>query len=723
MDHLHHAEDVLGPGGLFASALPGYESRPAQLKLTALVEDAFAQRSPVGVAAEAGTGTGKSLAYLVPAVLSGRKTLVTTTNKVLQGQIVGKDLPEVQAILGPAGVHFTYVVAKGRGNYACKERVGKLEAAERIGALDLGAKSPEQVAALAEEWEGFKAWHAATVEGDVEEINPLLSPALREQVTITSEDCLGKTCPLFDACWVTRKKQQAETAQIIVANYHVVLLDAVLRDQTDDQAAVLPDGITALVLDEAHGSEDVATSVLGEEVSLSAWWQIQRRLKNATEGAINRADRAARRAEEDLPRDANEWPQIATSWQMKAGAVAAPLLEWIDVLKERLAKAPAGARQVLLGDERSHTARLLERALAFSDEMAQGTPPWAIEGSDRQAWQKLATAVARFAKAVYRVSNPEDLSVARYAEESGSATNGTTRIAVYAKPIDVAPEMKRLLWDRYPTLVATSATLATGGANDPSAFDYWMERVGFPRGERPVATLVVGSPFDYANHALLYVPQVPAATVGRTAEAAEATTAFVAHQMRALVEASNGGAFLLFTSYRQMAAVARRVIPTLPRHYRVFVQGEQPRDVVIREFRDAAMTVTQPAVLFATRSYFEGVDVRGEGLRLVVLDKLPFTNISDPVFQARCRVIDRVSDGTYATGSFARLALPIMTTVLKQGTGRLIRSQTDRGVVAILDDRLATKGYGKKVLGALPPMARTRTLGDVQAFYERGRTA
>jgi ATP-dependent DNA helicase DinG len=314
------------------------------------------------------------------------------------------------------------------------------------------------------------------------------------------------------------------------------------------------------------------------------------------------------------------------------------------------------------------------------------------------------------------VSNPEDLSVARYAEQEGTAR--LPRIKVYAKPIDVAPEMKRLLWDRYPTLVATSATLATGGANDPAAFDYWMERVGFPKGERPVATLVVGSPFDYANNALLYVPQVPAG-LDRNEVAA---TAFIAQQMGSLVEASDGGAFLLFTSYRQMRAVADRLIPALPKHYRIFVQGEQPRDHVIKEFRDAALTITQPAVLFATRSYFEGVDVRGEGLRLVVLDKLPFTNISDPVFQARCRVIDKVSDGTYPTGSFARLALPIMTTVLKQGTGRLIRSQTDRGVVAILDDRLATKGYGKKVLAALPPMARTRALADVQAFYERGRT-
>ena len=705
MDHLHHAEDVLGPDGLFAKALPGYESRPAQLKLTALIEEAFAQQGRVGVAAEAGTGTGKSLAYLVPAVLSGRKTLVTTTNKVLQGQIVGKDLPEVQAILAPAGVDFTYVVAKGRGNYACKERVGKLEAAERIGALAF--QRPETFP----EWEQFKAWHAQTEEGDVEEINPLLSPELKAEVTVSSEDCLGKSCPLFNECWVTRKKKQAEQAQIIVANYHVVLLDAVLRDLSDDQAAVLPDGITALVLDEAHGAEDVATSVLGEEVSLGAWTQIERRLKNATEGAINRADKAARRAGESLPAHANEWPQIATTWQMKAGDVAQPLLGWITVLEERLAKAPAGARQVLLGDERSHTAVLLERALKFADEMAQGTPPWAVEGADRQAWQKLADAVARFAKAIFRVSNPEDLTVARYAERDGQ------RLKVYAKPIDVAPEMKRLLWDRYPTLVATSATLATGGAGDPSAFDYWMGRVGFPKAERPVATLVVGSPFDYQKNALLYVPEVPAG-LDRNERAA---TAWLAREMGALVAASDGGAFLLFTSYRQMQAVASILAPALPARYRVFRQGEQPRDVVIREFRDAAITFTQPAVLFATRSYFEGVDVRGEGLRLVVLDKLPFTNISDPVFQARCRVIDRAGDGTYATGSFANLALPIMTTVLKQGTGRLIRSQTDRGVVAVLDDRLATKGYGKKVLAALPPMARTRSLDAVRAFYQRGR--
>lgn len=708
------AQDILGPGGLFAQALPGYEARPAQIDLTNLIEDAFAQHAQVGVASEAGTGTGKSFAYLVPAVLdafyNGRKTLVTTTNKVLQGQIVGKDLPDLKAILGQAGIGFSYVIAKGRANYACKQRVGAMEGAERLGALAF--RQPETFA----EWERFKAWHAATTEGDVEEINPLLSPELKAEVTVSSEDCLGKSCPLFDACWVTRKKEQAKKADLIVANYHVVLLDAVLRDQTDDQAAVLPDGLTALVLDEAHGAEDVATSVLGDEVSPGAWTQIERRLKNATEGAINRYDRKARKEGLEAPKDANSWPGIADTWRMKAGEVAQPLTEWVASLQERFDRAPRGARQVLLGDERSYTARLLERATLFSEEMAQQTPPWCIDGADRQAWQKLAGAVVRFARAVARVSNPEDLSVARYAEIEGAGAKA--RIKVYAKPIDVAPEMKRLLWDRYPTLVATSATLATGGANDPTAFDYWMERVGFPKGERPVATLVVGSPFDYQHNALLYVPQVPAGLDRNEA----AATAFVAGEMGKLVKASDGGAFLLFTSYRQMRAVADRLIPALPKHYRVFVQGEQPRDHVIREFRDAALTTTQPAVLFATRSYFEGVDVRGEGLRLVVLDKLPFTNISDPVFQARCRVIDKESDGSYAQGSFARLALPIMTTVLKQGTGRLIRSQTDRGVVAILDDRLATKGYGKKVLAALPPMARTRSLGDVQAFYERGRT-
>lgn len=663
MPHHLHADQILGANGVLASRLPGYQAREPQIAFADAIDEALFRSAHV--VAELGTGTGKSFGYLVPVLANGKRAVVTTTVKSLQEQLVGKDLPFLQANLEEAlGRRIAFSYLKGKGNYVCRSRTDKLAA--------LPAFETKEAAA---DWERFSAWYAETGTGDLDEINPPLHPSLREMVD--GADCDHKGCPAAIA------REVAKTADVVVANHSLTILDAVVDKATDGHARVLPQA-DVLILDEAHGLADVASGVLGHEVSLGAWGRLARRFERLG----------------------------GSKWGFDAKPAGDALEAWSADLLARMAQGRE--RQIVLGDERAFAGPLLEALVAFERE-ARNLQPTTLSEDDRDLWQKGCDQVASFAEKVKAIASADPQADpdawVRYAVQEGAGRR--VRVVLNARPVDVAPYLAEYIWGRFPTVVATSATLATPGDNG-SKFAFFREQTGVPASAQ-VAELVAPSPFPYERNSLLYVPAKGAISADKRRQPAlyfDQTAAEVGRLLRA----SGGRAFALFTSINAMREVAERVIPTLPRHWRVFIQGEASRTHIVEEFRREDIMESAPAVLFGTRTFFEGVDVPGRGLELVILDSLPFPVPSEPVYAAKCRRIGRkVGDITW--GHFFPLTIPMVTTVVKQVVGRLIRRDTDRGVVAILDRRILEKGYGKNLLRALPPMPVTEDFRRVAGVF------
>lgn len=666
MPHHLHADQILGPTGVLAGRLPGYQAREPQLRFADAIDEAIAREAHV--LSELGTGTGKSFGYLVPALANGKKAIVTTTLKSLQEQLANKDLPFLQANLEEAlGRRIGFVYLKGKGNYACDVRVGKLR----------GQMSFETKEAAAD-WERFDAWYATTATGDLDEINPPLHPSLREMVN--AEDCAHKGCPAGLA------KEAAKGADVVVANHALTLLDAMLDAQTEGHARVLPEA-QILILDEAHGLAGVAQNILGHEVSLGAWNLLERRFRRLG----------------------------GDKWGMEAIPVVAALEAWSADLLARMAQGRE--RQVVLGDERAWGAPLVAGLVAYEAE-ARRMMPTMLDEDDRDLWTKGCDQVASFAKRVEAIASAgpgEDPdSWVRFASQEGAGKR--VRVVLQARPVDVSAELREMIWRRYPTVVATSATLASPPVNG-SAFDFFRRQTGFPAGKE-VAEVVAPSPFPYETNSTLYIPARGVISADKRRQPALYFDQ-VATEVERLFRASNGRAFALFTSLNAMHEVAERVGRKLPRHWRVFVQGDSSRTHIVDEFRREDVMDSQPAVLFATRSFFEGVDLPGRALELVILDSLPFPVPSEPIYAAQCRRIGRgVRDPREAQWAhFFPLTIPMVATVLKQATGRLIRRDTDKGVVAVLDRRLLEKGYGAGLIRALPPMPVTEDFEAVRRVF------
>ena len=667
MPHHIHPDAVFGPQGVLAQRNPNYEVREPQVRFADAIDEAL--HYPGHVVAELGTGTGKSFAYIVPALLAGRKIIVTTSVKSLQEQLIGKDLPFLaDALEETLGRRISYCACKGKGNYYCQRQVEKVQ--------NLGTFETEEAAA---EWPRFVEWLAQTTTGDLDEMNPPLHYSLREMVN--AEDCAHDGCP------VARVKARAKGADVVVANHALTLLDAVVRGQTDDHAKVLPDA-DALVLNEAHGLVEIACNTLGSEVSLGAWNRVVRKLERLG----------------------------GTKWGFEAEPVQTALAVWERAIDQRMARSQE--RQLVLGDERRYAEPVAREALALEAEARRSVPD-ALVGEDRDAWTAACDAVASFAGRITRIASAApgedpDLWV-RYAEREGAGKR--TRIVLYARPTDVSESLRDMVWNRFRTVVACSATLATPAGNGGSQFAFFRAQAGVPA-DAPVIEQVAPSPFPYERNARLYVPPKGAYNADRR-ENPGLYFAQQAEQVLKLVQASQGRAFVLFTSNAALRAVHAIVAPLLPAHYRVFVQGEQSRTAIVEAFRDADLMFSRPAVLFGTRTFFEGVDISGRGLELVVLDNLPFPVPSDPVYAAKCRRLGRgVADPREAKWAhFRPLTIPMVTTVVKQVVGRLIRTSTDRGVVAILDRRIVEAGYGAGMRKALPPMPLTEDLADVEAVF------
>jgi Rad3-related DNA helicase len=465
------------------------------------------------------------------------------------------------------------------------------------------------------------------------------------------------------------------------------------------------------VVHNCHRLTDVARDVLGEEVTETRLGRLISRLQKLT----------VKHPETMIGEHAEDYRNEAESWVREAGDILVPYNEIFHVLKERLEEADES--QQVLGDEQELCAPAIAQLERFAyrmrgraavDDAASAAPKW-LTGPDREAWAKLEAGFEKLARALTIVSAPEDADKwCRYAEAEGPRDR--RRLTIQCKPIEVAEEMERMLNRAFPTVVFTSATLATG-----SDFTTFVEENGLTSDDFHVTTMVAPSPFPYERNALLYCPStMPDPRVGLNEAAKRAYYDELARQIGDLLRISMGRAFCLFTSRSAMRETWARLSPILPTNWRLYNQDEHPRSVVVEAFKDKALVRSHPAVLFATRTFFEGVDIAGEHLELVILDKIPFPTAGDPLYKARCRAIDR----KYGEGkSFERLTLPEAVKTAKQATGRLIRTNTDIGVCAILDVRLAKKSYGRTIVQALPPMRRTQNLHEVRALYARERSA
>ena len=657
---------MLGPGSPLSENLPGYEDRPGQLAMAEAVEEALGQERPLFV--EAGTGTGKTLAYLVPAILSGKKVVISTATRALEEQIFAKDLPIVRSILAPLGVEFQAALMKGLSNYVCKRRLAELlgsDGASRVG-------SDRDLARLVD-------WAKQTESGDRAELATLAedAPAWRD-VQSSSDTRIGAGCTYFDECFVTRMRREAEEATLVVVNHHLLLADLALRrGRGGDYASAIPP-YDAVIFDEAHQIEDIATDFFGVRVSSSR---------------VEALVRDARRA-----------------------LIAVKLLTVLGTGegKSLLDGVTAGSARffMALGSRSNHAAGEARRILSDRDLAGDvGAAHAALDGALDGLWA-LALAHDRHEALSVIARRVKELRSDLRAVLSRSVASGDGElsahvawldlrersVAIGASPVELGPTLREALFDRVPGVVCTSATLATGASDGVASFHFARARLGAPPETRE---LIVPSPFDIPGRAALYLPRDLPEPADPAFEAA------AVERIVELVGVTGGGAFVLCTSTRAMKGFHRALGHRLSQP--LFVQGEAPKHLLLSKFRASGH-----GVLVATMSFWEGVDVPGHALRLVILDKIPFAVPTEPVVAARCAQIEREGGNP-----FAEYSVPVAGITLKQGFGRLLRTKKDAGIVALLDRRAVTKGYGKRLLAGLPPATRMHSMDEVRAFWGR----
>ncbi|MEW5724747.1 MAG: ATP-dependent DNA helicase [Thermodesulfobacteriota bacterium] len=591
---------------------------------------------------EAGTGTGKTMAYLVPALQAGYKTVISTGTKNLQEQIFFKDIPFIRRRLG---TDFKAAYLKGRENYLC---LHLYKAFLREPTFPV----PHEAVYL----DALQKWAASTKTGDRAELTGFPEEFLTwSDLSAPGDRCLGSKCPEYGDCFLWKARRQAAAADVVVVNHHLFMADLSVR--AGGYGEVIPD-YEAVVFDEAHHLEEVATQHFGLAVSS---WRLAR-LKRDAERAVGRAGR------------------------MKPDILRA--LTALGHLADRLARDffPRGEEIELWAGDHPEMERLRDfgwELAAVLDGLAAGLESTA-EGDEEI--EGLAGRTRDLGHDLRFILNEEaDRRFVYWAERRGRG------LFLRASPIDVAPFLAESLFGRGLPLVFTSATLTAGGS-----FDYFRQRLGLPP---EVEGLSVESPFDYQRQSLLYVPRrLPAP--GRP----EHPPALAA-EIRRLLELSRGRAFVLFTSYRNLNYVAEKLAPTLP--WPCLVQGQAPRHALLEEFKRDV-----DSVLLATHSFWQGVDVPGESLSAVIIDKLPFPRPDRPLVRARA---DRLKEE--GLDPFYGYSVPEAVITLKQGLGRLIRTKTDRGLLAVLDSRLLTRGYGRKFLESLPPSRLTHDLEEVARFF------
>jgi ATP-dependent DNA helicase DinG len=644
-------EDIFGSAGPLARALPDFKARRDQRRMAQRIADALAARESLVV--EAGTGTGKTFAYLVPALLSGLRVLISTGTRTLQDQLFAKDLPLVSAAIGrPARV----ALLKGRANYLCRHRLERIDLqAEQLDLVQMGVPRTKSAQSMLAR---IQRWARTTQRGDLAEVRGLSdSHPVWPQVTSTRESCLGQRCGEFARCHVVLARREALDADIVIVNHHLLLADLALKE---DGFGDLLGSADAIVLDEAHQIPDLATQFFGAHVGSR---QLETLLKEVRIELATHAANSVGGGAGALPGAALRDAEDALA-QLRASAPTTPgRYPWTSG-SSALSRA---ARE--LGE----SLYALHAALAPLDE----------EG----ALAQFAERAAEIAANLTRIGVQDELDGARAIEvRPGSFTLSLI-------PFDISERFRALVAARRGAWIFTSATLSLG-----EDFSHFTGRLGIADAQ----TLLIESPFDHERQSLLYLPH------GLPAPAAPNYVAAVIDTAEPLIRAAGGGAFVLFTSHRALSqgAALLRARWGAAAPYRLFVQGEAPRERMLQEFR-----ADGNAVLLGTASFWEGVDVKGGALRLVIIEKLPFASPEDPLVRAR---IEHLT----ATGgnAFRDYQLPGAALALKQGAGRLIRSEDDHGVVVICDPRMVGRNYGRVFLAALPPMSVTRDEDEARRF-------
>ncbi|HEY0003304.1 MAG TPA: ATP-dependent DNA helicase [Pyrinomonadaceae bacterium] len=649
-------EEIFGRDGLIARAHPEYEYRPGQIQMAEAVLRAFEKERHLIV--EAGTGTGKTLAYLVPAIAaaaSGRgRVIISTGTKNLQEQLMEKDIPFLQSVLPR---RFSAAYMKGRSNYACLQRIKRAENSPVLDGLD-----------ELDHFDEVRRWARQSQTGDRAELTHLPENlSFWRHIDARSETCLGQKCPEFDPCYITRMRQRAMDADIVIVNHHLFFADLVLRG--NEYGQVLPD-YSAVVFDEAHLIEDVAAEYFGAQVSS---YQL-----------------------EDLVRDLSMLPVTDVDANRELTKIAARIVRFADNfwMGFREGRGEEGRGAILPGTFARKTR---------SGEIEATPLGQSYLGLDG-ALKRMETALDPLSDSVPEIENllrrvrqlrfdlqfivaGDDRHFVYWMERRGRG------LFLRASPIDVSGLLQDKLFGRVETVVLTSATLASAGN-----FGFIRERLGLI--EDDAEDLIAPPSYDYDRQAILYLPKrMPDPRAPQWAEAAAAEVVKILH-------ATDGRAFVLSTSFAGMNSLYNLVAPEVD--YPCFLQGTASKAGLLEKFRS-----TPNAVLFATASFWQGVDVRGDQLSCVIIDKLPFAVPTDPVVAARQRYIDEQGGS-----SFYEYSVPQAIISLKQGLGRLIRSATDRGVLAVLDPRLQTKAYGRLFLESLPPCRVTSEIEDVSRIFE-----
>ncbi len=615
---------MFGNSGPLARALPGYAHRPEQAAMARAVGAALARAEPL--IGEAGTGTGKTFAYLVPALLSGRSVVISTGTRTLQDQLFRRDLPLLARGLGlPVQV----ALLKGRGNYLCRHR---LELATGQAAL------PGMERGMARLLARVQRWAAATQSGDLAELTdvPEQSP-VRPLVTSTRENCLGAECGHYARCHVFEARRAAQTAAVVVVNHHLLLADLTLKDEGFGD--LLP-GADAVILDEAHQVPDIAAQFFGQTWSVR---QVQHLLRDVAAEMAAAAVRA---------------PAV--------NAAAAALESALEDLRHALPGGGGRREWSDLSDDFLDALPAADAALADLAAQLEGLGAGAGTGACARRAGSLRLALAA-------IRDLDADSGLRWVEA------GPAGLTLQYTPFEVAERLRGYVEARPCAWVFTSATLAVG-----DDFTHFAARVGLPEAR----TLRIESPFDYREQARIYLPR------GMPDPQAPGFAARFIDACAPLLEAGGGRAFLLYTSYRALGEGVQALEARFPQPpFPVLVQGQAPREALLQRFRDLGN-----AVLLATGSFWEGVDVKGEALSIVAIDKLPFASPDDPLLKARLEGIRRRGGNP-----FFEHQLPQAVLALKQGVGRLIRDAGDFGVIVLADPRLTTKAYGRVFMAALPP--------------------